>query len=160
MVSITIKYTIALLCLLLTQPAWAVDFDTTVPMREGGKSAYYVSGLLMGYGDVELLVDTGSGYLTINSETLAVLKQKGNAHYKRDLKGTLANGETMVVPVYAVSGLNIGGVCQLPEVEAAVFPGATRQILGLNALSKAAPFVFSVNPPKLILSNCSQTTDV
>ncbi len=160
MVSMVARYLIFALSLLLIQTAWADDFDATIPMREGGKSAYYVSGQLMGFGDVELLVDTGSGYLTINSETLAVLKQKGSAHYKRDLRGTLANGETMVVPVYAVSGLNIGGVCQLLEVEAAVFPGATRLILGLNALGKAAPFIFSIDPPKLTLSNCTQREDV
>jgi len=160
MVSIFIRYSVLLLCLLVTLTAWAGDFDTAIPMREGGKSAYYVPGELAGFGDVELMVDTGSGYLTINKETLAVLKREGNAYYQRDLKGTLANGDTMVVPVYTVSGLNIGGVCQLMDVEAAVFPGATRLILGLNALSKAAPFIFSVDPPKLTLSNCLGTEGV
>jgi hypothetical protein len=40
-------------------------------------------------------------------------------------------------------------------VEAAVFPGKTRQILGLSALKKAAPFIFSMDPPNLVLSNCT-----
>jgi len=40
-------------------------------------------------------------------------------------------------------------------VEAVVFPGKTRQILGLSALRQAAPLIFSLNPPKLVLSNCT-----
>ena len=42
----------------------------------------------------------------------------------------------------------------LDEVEAAVFAGTTRQILGLSGLRKVAPFVVSVDPPSLVLSNC------
>ena len=33
-----------------------------------------------------------------------------------------------------------------------MFPGKTRQILGLSALRQAAPFIFSLNPPELVLS--------
>jgi hypothetical protein len=40
-----------------------------------------------------------------------------------------------------------------------VFPARTRQILGLSALNKAAPFTFSVDPPSLVLSNCAQGVD-
>ena len=36
-----------------------------------------------------------------------------------------------------------------------MFPGKTRQILGLSALRQAAPFIFSMNPPKLVLCNCT-----
>ncbi|MEW5754819.1 MAG: retroviral-like aspartic protease family protein [Pseudomonadota bacterium] len=137
--------------------ASAADFGTTVPMHEGSKSSYYIDGHLEGYGAVELMVDTGSSYLTINQETLDVLTRKGNAEYSRDLKGSLANGNTIVVPVYKISGLNIGATCRLTEVEAAVFPNASRLILGLNALRQTAPFIFSVDPPSLTLSNCNKT---
>jgi len=58
------------------------------------------------------------------------------------------------VPVYVIRSLTIGENCRLRNVEAAVFPGATRQILGLSALKKAAPFTFSFDPPHLTLSNC------
>lgn len=135
----------------------AAEFGTTVPMHEGSKSSYYIDGHLEGYGAVELMVDTGSSYLTINQETLDVLARKGNAQYSRDLKGSLANGHTIVVPVYKISGLNIGSACRLNEVEAAVFPNASRLILGLNALRQTAPFIFSVDPPALTLSNCNRT---
>ncbi|UCE90528.1 MAG: clan AA aspartic protease [Pseudomonadota bacterium] len=134
------------------------NFDTTVSMQDGGAATYYVSGEIEGFGPLDLMVDTGSGYMTINEEMLAVLQREGRAHYVKDLSGILANGARMVVPVYAISAVNIGGQCWLRDVEAAVFPGKTRSILGLSALSKAAPFIFSMDPPQLVLSNCSGVT--
>lgn len=135
--------------------AHAGEFGTKVPMREKGAATYYVPGEIEGLGDIELMVDTGSGYVTINEHTLTILTEQKRAEYVRDLRGILANGSEMIVPVYRISALNIGKNCWLNNIEAAVFPGKTRFILGLSALEKAAPFIFSTNPPSLTLSNCA-----
>lgn len=133
---------------------FAAEFDTSIAMQSRGAATFYVPGEIQGVGPVDLMVDTGSGYTTINEETLAMLKNDGRAQYVKDLVGILANGSRMVVKVYRISAMNIGGECWLKDVEAAVFPGRTRHILGLSALTKASPFIFSTNPPKLVLSNC------
>ncbi|HEY9198386.1 MAG TPA: retropepsin-like aspartic protease [Gammaproteobacteria bacterium] len=132
----------------------AADFDSHIPMRDKGAATYYVDGEIQGVGRVDFMVDTGSGFMTINEETLAILQQSGDATYTRDLSGILADGTTKRVPVYRLSEIRIGTACILRDVEAAVFPGKTRQILGLSALRHAAPFIFSMDPPKLVLSNC------
>lgn len=123
-------------------------------MRNGGAATYYVAGYMDGAGDMDFMVDTGSGYMTINEETLKALKSNNRVRYVRKLRGVLADGSELLVPVYKIERLSIGGECHLQDVEAAVFPGATRQILGLSALRKAAPFIFSFDPPNLVLSNC------
>ncbi|NIP73582.1 MAG: clan AA aspartic protease [Gammaproteobacteria bacterium] len=149
---------VSALCLgVLAGAAAAAEFDTTVALQNKGKATYYVSGQIPGMGPVDLMVDTGSGYTTINEETLEALRASGRARYVRDLVGVLANGSKMVVKIYSVSAINIGGDCWVHDVEAAVFPGRTRHILGLNALAKTAPFIFSIDPPELVLSNCSAT---
>jgi predicted aspartyl protease len=132
----------------------AADFGTRISMKEKAAATFYVATHIEGFGDAELMVDTGSGYVTINERTLEILKRRGSARYVKKLQGVLANGSEMAVPVYAIAALNIGGTCQLHDVEAAVFPGDARQILGLSALRKAAPFIFSVDPPSLVLSHC------
>lgn len=139
---------------------WGAEFDTHIPMHDGGKSTYYVIGELEGLGDVELMVDTGSSYLAIDEEAIATLVESGAAFYSREIRGMLANGSEMVIPIYTVKSLNIGGECRLNNVEAAVFPGNTRLILGLSVLSKAAPFIFSIDPPQLILSHCGDTSSI
>ena len=146
---------LALLIALAGRATVAAEFDSYIPMREKGATTYYVDGEIYGVGPVDFMVDTGSGYMTINEETLAILQQTGGATYVRELSGVLADGSTKNVPMYRIAQVRIGAACTLHDVEAAVFPGNTRQILGLNALRQAAPFIFSMNPPQLVLSHCT-----
>lgn len=140
----------------MTTAAHAARFDQEIPMRITKASTFYVDGYVSGLGAVDMMVDTGSSYTTINEEALAVLQQKGAATYVKDLTGIMADGTRKVVPIYRISSLSIGGGCSLHDVEAAVFPGKTRYILGLSALKMAAPFAFTLEPPTLVLSNCVQ----
>jgi predicted aspartyl protease len=143
-----------LACLLFASASYSQDFDTSIPMRMGNASTFYIKAQIADLNEMDFMVDTGSGYMTINEQTLARLKKNHQAKYQRDLSGVLANGTSIKVPVYQLTRFNIGGDCQLSNVEAAVFPGTTRQIIGLNALKKAGPFIFSFNPPHLMLSHC------
>ena len=143
------------LSLLFTIDAPADEFGTRIPMTAGSATTFYVKAAAGSLEEMDFMVDTGSGYTTINEQTLAELMNIDQAEYLFDLTGVLANGDEMVVPVYRLSHFNIGGGCQLQNVEAAVFPGKTRQILGLSALRQAGPFIFSFDPPNLALSNCA-----
>ncbi len=134
--------------------AAAAEFDSVIPMWTKGAATFYVGGEIDGLGAVEFMVDTGSGYLAIGEHILETLKVQGNAEYVRDLTGVMADGTRRVVPVYRLRRVVIGNSCVLHDVEAAVFPGLDRNILGLNALRRASPFVFSVEPPRLVLSHC------
>lgn len=146
--------TLLLTSILASNLAADTGLGTRIPMTEKAAATFYVLAHIQGSGDTELMVDTGSGYVTINERTLQTLKRKGGARYVKKLHGVLANGSEMTVPVYAIDAVNIGGNCWLRDVEAAVFSGDARQILGLSALRKAAPFTFSVDPPSLVLSHC------
>lgn len=154
------KKSLCLLATIIAGTAGAVsaaEFDTTVDMRPTTSTTFYVEGRIAGLGAVDLMVDTGSGYTTINEEMLAQLKGAGSVRYVKELRGRLANGSEIEVPVYAIEALSVGGGCWLRNVEAAVFPGSTRAILGLNVLQRTAPFIFSFEPPRLVLSNCLTT---
>lgn len=152
------------LCVLLvafaaSAPVHADQFNVAIDMRAKGGSTFYVPGHIAGLGAVDLMVDTGSGYMTINEEMLTVLQAAGQAQFVRRLRGRLANGSELDVPVYAIDAVSIGDTCWLRDVEAAVFPGSTRPILGLNVLQRAAPFIFSFEPPQLVLSHCAASAD-
>lgn len=144
--------------LLLGGTAGAGEFSYQVPMERKSLATYYVRGDVGGVRDIELMVDTGASYMTINEELLAVLESSGKAEYVRDLTGVMADGSRMRVSVYRIDEITVGDGCTLRNVEAALFPRQTRMLLGLSALKKAAPFVFSTNPPALHLSNCTPTS--
>jgi len=135
--------------------AFGIENNHLVPLHEKGASTFYIAGHIDGYGATEFMVDTGSGYTTINEHTLAILKSKGKAEYSKQLVGILADGSEKVVSVYTISSLNLGGKCEISNIEAAIFPGKTRQILGLNALRKTGQFTFSFEPPSLSLEECN-----
>lgn len=153
-------YIATLVVMLAIPTAQAARFDQQIAMRSSQASTFYINASISGVGKVELMVDTGASYTSINEATLATLKKTSNAVYVRDLVGTLADGSKVVVPIYRISSINIGGECFLRDVEAAVFPGKTRHILGISTLKKAAPFVFSMDPPALLLSNCDSPKDL
>lgn len=126
-----------------------------IPMYEKGADTFYIKGEIRGLGTTEFMVDTGSGYMTINEETLEVLKSKGEATYVKELLCILANGKEEIYPVYRIASIQLGKDCVLTNVEAAVFPGKTRHILGLSGLKRAGSFSFSFDPPQLSLASCA-----
>jgi predicted aspartyl protease len=152
------KKTLFLLIFTFSLPVFAEQYNIAVPIHEKGAATFYLKGKLGSLDYADFMVDTGSGYLVINQESLAKLKKAGQAGYVKDIKGILANGKEFIVPVWRVSSLTISEQCVLHDVEAAVFPGRTRQILGLTALRKAAPFILSFDPPQIVLSHCAQSS--
>lgn len=147
------RVSIVLFCTLswtsVTLAAW---FEHSVPMLPQASGNYYVKGSLSGV-ETEMLVDTGAGYVAVSKRTFESLKRATGTEFLRDVVGALANGATVKVPVYRVATLTLGS-CALRDVEVAVVPGSTRDILGLSALRKAEPFALQLEPPQLLLSNC------
>lgn len=139
---------------LATQTAWAAPLDTSIRLHQTGTSTYYVAVALDDSASDQFLVDTGSSYVAINKATFRQLSADSRRQRIRQLSAVMADGSEAVVPVYRVPRLTLGGRCVLHDVEVAVLPGTTRNILGMNALRKAAPFAISVSPPSLMLSGC------
>lgn len=144
-----------LLCLgLLSSPlVTALEF-TEVALQKHDAGTFYVNGALQGYGELRMLVDTGSSYLVVSQSILDELVKSGDATYSRQLEGVMADGSSRIIPVYRIAGLRLGEKCWVHDVEAAVLPGHTRPILGMNILSRLAPFTFSAEPAKLGVQQC------
>ena len=144
----------AVLLLLTVGGAYATTRNNYIPMQDIGRGTYYVNVALANLDNSQFMVDTGSGYVAINQESLSKLREIDEITYIRDIKGILANGKTHVVQIWQVNSITLNDKCTLRNVEVAVFPGKTRQILGLSALKKAAPLQISFDPPQLVLSHC------
>ncbi len=152
----TVYKTIAFItAVLMATPLQADDFSTAVPLLEKGTETYYVTASV-GASRFELLVDTGAGFTALNSQLIEELEASGHAREIGAVEGIMANGDIYELPVYMISSLNVGG-CIIRDFEAAEMPAGTRNLLGLSALKKAAPFAFSIEPAELRLSNCGST---
>ena len=136
-----------------TARAESAEF-TAIEIEKRSAGTFYISGALDGFGALDMLVDTGSSYLVIDEAMRAQLERGGHATYSKGLEGRMADGTTRVVPVWRVSSLRLGESCWIHDVEAAIFPAGSRTILGMNVLSRLAPFTFSAEPARLGLANC------
>ncbi len=143
------------LCASVVTRSQTVNFGTHIPIYQKDSATFYISALISGEIMTEFVIDTGSGYVTINSKTIAILEKGGKASFLKEIKAVMANGKEIVVPVYNVTSINLGSNCLIQDIEVAILPGSRRNILGLSALTKTAPFAIDTSPLSLLLSNCS-----
>lgn len=127
----------------------------SIPIYKYEASTYYIDVSIAGAENEAYLIDTGASYVTISETTLADLLDKQQAEFVKNMGAVLADGSGIDVAVYRVSSLQIGDRCHFRDVEVAVIPGQARSVLGLSALRHAAPFMFSIDPPELKVSNCT-----
>ena len=153
---LTMKSAIILGVILLPAALFASDFDTTIPAYDKGKIAYYISSSVGKNEKVEFMIDTGAGHSAITETTLNKLRTQVKVEFVKNVAGTLANGAKLALPLYRVASMQIGAECTINDVKVVVLPNATRNIIGMSALKKVAPFALTTNPPRLLLSNCRQ----
>jgi clan AA aspartic protease (TIGR02281 family) len=135
------------------QAAPAAEF-TAIEIEKRSAGTFYIAGLIEGFGALDMLVDTGSSYLVLTQPMVDELMDAGRATYSRGLEGRMADGSTRVVPLYRIESVRLGASCWVHDVEAAAFPAGSRTILGMNVLSRLAPFTFSAEPAQLGLAHC------
>ncbi|MBD3584370.1 hypothetical protein HHX48_01310 [Salinimonas sp. HHU 13199] len=122
-----------------------------VTLTKHGAGTLYVQATLDDFLSTSFLVDTGSGLVTLNKKTFSELAKKGNVTSSGYIAARMANGQIQKLQRFSVGSINIGGNCDLGPVEIAVIPQGAN-ILGINALLKAAPFTISESA--LTLSGC------
>lgn len=150
---LAVALAMAAMWLLAASPVAA---DTVLPLSDTASLGTFYLDVNIGGGVDEYLVDTGAGYMTITAATRDRLQQEGLARPVGEIEGHLANGQVLRVPLYRLEKITIGGTCELRDVDVAVLPGASRGLFGLSALRQISPFRFSMDPPSLTLSNCTQ----
>jgi predicted aspartyl protease len=150
--------TLGLLMLLLLLTASVSQAEpVNLPLELANSGNFYLHGTLLEEVDTDLLVDTGSGYVSLGSRTFNRIRRLPGTEYLRDIQGTLANGNTLRIPIYRVAELMLNEDCVLRNIEVAVFLGADRDILGLNALRRMQPFTLQMDPPTLIATQCRES---
>lgn len=144
----------AALLVCVSSVAAARNFGQIIPLTRASAATYYINGSIKGHGAIDLLVDTGSTYVVVDEPMLIGLEKNGHATYLRMLEGSMADGSTRLVKLYRIDAIDLGGRCIVHDVETAAFPAGAQPILGLSALLKVSPFIFSMDPPQLDLSQC------
>lgn len=141
------------LCLPLAN-ALAEEELLTISLVDKGTDVFYLPATIGGDA-TELLLDTGSGYLALNSRIIKSLENKGLAAYSRSIRARLATGSISNVRIYTISSLDLGPGCTMHNVEAAMLGSNSRNILGMNVLKRVDNVSLSLTTATLTLSGCA-----
>ncbi|MGA0840949.1 MAG: retroviral-like aspartic protease family protein [Pseudomonadales bacterium] len=118
-----------------------------IPMQLMASGAFYVKASLDSRVNTDMLLDTGSGYVSLSDETFGKIKDEPGTVFQRYITGMMADGKASRVPVYLISELKLSEHCVLRDIEVAVLRNATRDILGLSALRQLQPLTLQLDPP-------------
>lgn len=139
---------------LLALGSLAVRADpVAIALEAAASGTFYVSASLNAAIETDLLLDTGSGYVSLSKRTFERVTAGTHPQPERTITGILADGKAVSVPIYRLAELKLGSECVLHDVEVAVFRNGARDILGLNALKQMQPFTLQLDPPQLS-ANC------
>ena len=137
------------LAVLALLPVAASAGAVAIPLEAAATGTFYVKAGLNAAVETDLLLDTGSGYVSLSNRTFARLTAGTDPEPVRMITGILADGESVSVPIYRLAELRLAADCVLRDVEVAVFRNSARDILGLNALKRMQPFTLQLDPPLL-----------
>lgn len=124
-----------------------------IALNSSGAGSLLINASIGGRQE-EFLLDTGAAMVTISRRLHRHLESNGVSTPVREVAARLADGRLRTMSVHRIESLDIGSGCVLSDVEVLVAPGEGRNLLGLNALSRFAPFTLSLQPMSLELSNC------
>lgn len=133
-------------------PAWSQTV-VVMPLIANTSGAFQADLSLNGIHD-RFLLDTGAAMLTINQDLYERSARAGGAQKMREVAARLADGRIRRFDVYRFDTVELADGCSIPGVEAVVVPGKGRNLLGLNVLTRFAPFSMAVDPPSVGLSGC------
>lgn len=129
-------------------------FSLSVPLGRTGTGSFTVS-VEIGGETGEFLLDTGASMVTINRELFDSLRASTVTLPAGKVAARLASGELELLETYDIQSFRIGESCELGPLRVAVMPRGGRNLLGMSALSRAAPFTVYTSPPALGLSGCA-----
>lgn len=142
-----------LMCTAMVTGVCAENINLAMHQEESGN--FYVHATVDGNVETDLLLDTGSGYVSLSKATFDKVSATASPRFSRHIFGRMANGKIEKVSLYFLDELKLADNCVLREIEVAVFPKADRDILGLNALSRLQPFTMQLTPARLTSNNCA-----
>ncbi len=146
----------ALTCLLgalNSQIATGAGERVDVELARTGAGSLTIDAEIAGV-PARFVVDTGAGMVTVDRALFKQMRRSGDIQEISRVAARLANNRLQMMTVYQVSHFRVGDSCELGPIEVAVMEGTGRNLMGLSALGRAAPFTIHTSPPSITLSGC------
>jgi predicted aspartyl protease len=104
--------------------------------------------------EAEFLLDTGASMVMMNEKLFKVITKHQKTISTGKVAANMASGRVKSIPTYEIPSLILDNGCDVGPLEVAVIRGASRNLIGLNALVKLGRITLDLQDPKLIAANC------
>lgn len=102
----------------------------------------------------EFLFDTGASMVLISDSLFRLISKYKKLQGSGKVAAAIATGKIKTIPTYTISSLVLANGCDVGPVEVAVVRGATRNLIGLNALSRLGRITIDMQKDKLATTEC------
>ena len=102
----------------------------------------------------DFLFDTGASMVMISDKLFRQISKHKKPQSSGKVAAAVATGKIKTIPTYTISSLVLDNGCDVGPVQVAVVRGASRNLIGLNALSRLGRITIDIQQGKLLISEC------
>ncbi len=128
-----------------------------IELHPSSSGTYTISGQMAPAVKSEFLLDTGATMVMISNKLFKEISKHQKTTSTGKVAASMANGKVKTIPTYSIPSLVLGNGCEVGPVEVAVVRGASRNLIGLNALSKLGAMTLDIQHATLSTTECPKT---
>jgi predicted aspartyl protease len=107
--------------------------------------------------EAEFLLDTGASMVMMSDKLFNAITKYQKTIPTGKVAANMASGRIKSIPTYQIHSLVLENGCDVGPLEVAVIRGASRNLIGLNALVKLGRITLDIQDTKLIATDCALT---
>lgn len=130
------------------------DSDTEIDLHPVSSGTYTLAIQFAPSVEAEFLLDTGASMVMMNDKLFRLISKHQKTVSTGKVAASMASGRVKAIPTYEIPSLILANGCDVGPVEVAVIRGATRNLIGLNALVKLGRITLDLQDTKLIADDC------
>ena len=144
----------SLLSVALVPSISQADVGTEIELHPVSSGTYTIAIQFAPAVEAEFLLDTGASMVMMNDKLFKAITKHQKTVSTGKVAANMASGRIKSIPTYEIPSLVLENGCDVGPIEVAVIRGASRNLIGLNALSKLGRITLDLQDTKLIAADC------
>lgn len=143
-----------LLILALVPNISMAELGTKIELHPVSSGTYTLAIKFSPTIEAEFLLDTGASMVMMNDKLFKAISKHQKTIPTGKVAANMASGRIQAIPTYQIPSLVLENGCDVGPLEVAVIRGASRNLIGINALAKLGRITLDIQDTKLIAANC------
>ncbi|MFT7235733.1 MAG: putative aspartyl protease [Methylophagaceae bacterium] len=147
-------------CLLILAliPATSIaDIGAEIELHPVSSGTYTIAIEFAPTLEAEFLLDTGASMVMMSDKLFKAIAKQQKTVPTGKVAANMASGRIKTIPTYEIPSLILANGCDVGPLEVAVIRGASRNLIGINALEKLGRITLDLQATKLIAADCPTT---